>query len=648
MSYPFGRDSTDFDIPQFRQTRRRSYTTAIREMMARTAERRKAARKPVRSFSVEAMEPRILLSADPIFAHTLADSGDYTLDLNYDADADLYHIRLIDDGTGLTLASSEVDTLTNVDITGSAGEDRLTVDFMFRPDPAFALSFDGGDGEDELILKGPTFDTVTYDLGADGSGTITQTHDATDHIRTFSNVELVTDITAASNRAINDAVAGRGGDVLLTDGGAADDGISRVQMGPAGSLTTLDFLKSHGGGPYDSGTVSFDLGDGDDLVRIEGLDAKLLDAATDLDGAGNPDVLVTIKGGSGNDTLFGPQKDVTWRFTAADRGVVDGAFFDGFEVLQGADGNDDTFYFEIVSAINDPSELLDGPGSFGGTIHGGALGQDVIVQQGSIFTGATTSASGTANINFQTFSFTGMEPTITVGGTIGGDDLTLQASSLFPGRFELIDGGGALYGGFAFSSGAPLVINLGFGDDTFRLGDGLEDWAGGLTVRGDFGADVILMNENLSTDGGDVIMDAEVIAIGNGAVINTRYTSISTAVSHGDIILTGGGSSVSGSRFAGVFEGQNPFSDPDEVLEGAGIAIGGGAMLLAAEPQGGAGTIPGGKVSISVDAGFALDALAFTPGLNEKIAASLVQIGNATIQGGTVDITSSADSSKAV
>ncbi|MDO6658901.1 hypothetical protein Q4550_23910, partial [Anaerobacillus sp. 1_MG-2023] len=80
------------------------------------------------------------------------------------------------------------------------------------------------------------------------------------------------------------------------------------------------------------------------------------------------------------------------------------------------------FYFEFTSGLGDPGELIDRPGSFDGTINGGAGGKDTIVQQNAIFSGAATSASGTATINLHTFNYTGLEPAITIGGTIGGDD----------------------------------------------------------------------------------------------------------------------------------------------------------------------------------------------------------------------------------
>ncbi|SHL67163.1 hypothetical protein SAMN05444414_1269 [Roseovarius marisflavi] len=644
MAFPFGPKKEIFDFTPKRRSR--SYTTAIREIMARASEKRERARNPKRKFNLEAMEPRILLAADPIFAHVIAEAGDYTLDLNYDSDNDLYQIRLLDDDTGLTIASSELDGVTDIDITGSSGNDKLTVDFLFRPDSPFTIDFDGGDGEDQLVIDGPKYSTVTYDLGADGAGTITQTEAGVDNVRTFVDVENVTDLSNADFRIVNDAVDGRGGTVRLTDDGVEDNGVSRVEMGPAGALTTLDFYKPSGGGTYTSGELTFNLGNGDDHVVYEGFDSQLTDAGNDLDSIRQPDVIITIDGGEGDDRIFGPAKDVTWRITDADRGFVDGAFFQNIETLTGSDGNDDTFYFEVTNVLTVPGTLSDAPGSFTGLIEGGAGGQDTIVQQGAIFSAPTSGPAGTGTINFETFNFTGMEPTITVGGTVGADDLTLQAAAA-AGRFELVTSGGAQYGGGDFAAGAPLVVNLGFGDDTFRLGAGLENWAGSLTVRGDFGADLIEMFDDLSTDGGNVIMDAEVIVIGNGAVIDTR-SPILGAANHGDITLTGGGSSVSGSRFAGIFAGQNPFSDPAEELEGAGISIGGGAQLLAADAKGTVGGPAGGAISITVDAGFALDALAFTPGLNEKVAASMIEIGDTVIRAGTVDISSSANSGKAV
>ena len=649
MAYPFGTSDFKISTPVNARPARRSYGAAIREMFARRRERKETSQRR-HAVTVEAMEPRILLSADPIFAHVLADGGDYTLGLMYDDAADLYRIQLTNDIDGLVVASSELDGVNEVQITGTSDADRLTVDLLFRPDPAFTITFDGGDGADELIIDGPKHTNVTYDLGANGTGTITQSEGGTDHVRDFLNVELVTDTSAAESRIINDTVSGRGGSIIIGDNDVENDGLSRISMGPEASKTVLDFAKPALGGPYGSGALDINIMDGNDDIRFEGFDQQLTDAATELDLAGNPDVVARLIAG-GNAELTGPQADVTWYIIGEDRAYVDGLFVSGVDTLTGADNNDDTFYFELNlgntfadGGVNDPWETIDLPGRWSGDINGGAGGTDIIVQQGAVFSGPMAGSSGSATINFETFNYTGMEPTVTVGGTVGDDEFTLQATGT--GAFEIIDGTGTRFGGFTFNAGAPLVVNLGFGDDTVRLGAGLTAWAGSLTVRGDFGGDVIYMENDLNTRGGDIEMDAELIVV-DGAVIDTRLLAGQVG-SHGDILLEGGGSGVASSRFAGLFSGDNPFENGGAVVEGAGIVIGGGAQLLAADPKGNALPATAGNVTITVDAGFALDALAFTPGLNEKIAAAAIQIGNAVIRAGELKISANADSSKAV
>ncbi len=649
MAYPFGKNDFASSTPVRTRPKRRSYGAAIREMLARRQERSKAAERR-HAVTVEAMEPRILLSADPIFAHTLADSGDYTLGLSFDEDADAYRIQLVNDSDGLVVASSELDGVTDVQITGTSGADKLTLDLLFRPDPAFKVTFDGGDGEDELILDGPKHSSVTYDLGADGTGTITQSSDGMDHVRDFVSVELVVDTSAAESRVINDTEAARGGSIIIGDNDVENDGLSRISLGPDATKTVLDFAKPALGGDYGSGQLDINILDGNDDIRFQGFDGQLTDAATELDTAGTPDVIARLTAGGVAD-LTGPQADVTWYIIGEDRAYVDGLFVTGVDTLIGAANNEDTFYFELNAGnllanggVNDPWEAIDLPGRWNGTLQGGAGGTDIIVQQGAIFSGPMSGPAGSATINLTTFNYTGMEPTITVGGTVGNDDFTFQATG--SGDFEIIDGGGSRYGGSTFNSGAPLVVNLGFGDDTFHLGAGLTAWAGKLTVRGDFGGDVIRMENDLSTRGGDVEMDAELIIV-DGATIDTRLLAGQVG-DHGDIILEGGGSGVASSRFAGIFAGDSPFSNGGAEVEGAGIVIKGGAQLLAADAQGNTLPANAGNVTITVDAGFALDALAFTPVLNEKIAAAAIQIGDAVIRAGELTIEAKADSSKAV
>ncbi len=649
MAYPFGKSHFELSTRVVPRQKRRSYGALIREAFARRRERAKSSERR-HAVTVEAMEPRILLSADPIFAHTLADGGDYTLGLVFDDTEDLYRIQLTNDIDGLVIASSELEGVTDVQITGSADADQLTIDLLFRPDPAFTISFDGGDGDDTLIIEGPKHTSVEYGLGADGSGTITQTQDGVDHVRDFVNVELVTDTSAADSRIINDTEAGRGGPIIIGDNDTENDGLSRISLGPDGSKTVLDFAKPALGGVYGSGALDINILDGNDDIRFQGFDGQLTDAATELDVAGTPDVIARLTGG-GSATLTGPQADVTWYIIGEDRAYVDGLFVRGVETLTGADNNEDTFYFELNAGnlldnggVNDPWANIDEPGRWTGTLNGGAGGTDVIVQQGAIFSAPTSGSAGSASINFATFNFTGMEPTVTIGGTVGDDAFTLQAAG--GGAFEIIDGDGNRFGGSTFSAGAPLVINLGFGNDTFELGTGLTAWSGSLTVRGDFGADVIKMENDLNTRGGDIVMDAELIMV-DGATIDTRLLAGQVG-SHGDILLEGGGSGVAASRFAGIFSGNSPFDNGGAEVEGAGIVIGGGAQLLAADPKGNVLPATAGNVTITVDAGFALDALAFTPGLNEKIAAAAIQIGDAVIRAGELKIEATADSSKAV
>src|SRR5262249_24074609 len=68
--------------------------------------------------------------------------------------------------------------------------------------------------------------------------------------------------------------------------------------------------------------------------------------------ASYPRYAVTLQGGGGNDTLYGPDQDNSWAITGANSGMLDGTVtFNGIENLKGRSGAD-VFKFSVGKALS--------------------------------------------------------------------------------------------------------------------------------------------------------------------------------------------------------------------------------------------------------------------------------------------------------
>ena len=123
------------------------------------------------AFALEQLEPRLLLSADPLAAAFVSD--DVTLKVS----DDLQFIQLIDNNAGgALLGQKEISKLVAGDvitITGTAADDKLTVDqsFLDLGEQSYVVRFDGAGGHD-TVATGSTVEQSTWQISGDNEGSL--------------------------------------------------------------------------------------------------------------------------------------------------------------------------------------------------------------------------------------------------------------------------------------------------------------------------------------------------------------------------------------------------------------------------------------------------------------------------------------------
>ena len=193
------------------------------------------------------------------------------------------------------------------------------------------------------------------------------------------------------------------------------------------------------------------------------------------------DTSIAIDGGDGNDTLTGPSADSSWTINEANAGYVAGVSFTNMENLTGAANNEDIFTFTAM-------------GSLSGIVEGGDGGFDVIAATtggfDSLIYTYTGPQSGSIDRDGNVITYDGFEPVVP-GGPLDG-----SASDI---TFNFVDGDHNIeLSHVAGTSGATntyrlksldssptfeqtdffvnesvnsITVNLGSGDDIFRIGD---------------------------------------------------------------------------------------------------------------------------------------------------------------------------------
>ena len=301
-------------------------------------------------------------------------------------------------GIGAGTASAESGAVVEFQGVENLGGGNADDIFLVIAGSSVAGIIDGGAGSGADALLGPNMSNV-WVVGGPGQGTLNG--------RSFAGME-----TLIGERGNDFFRIAAGGSVDAIHGGNDDDG------GAGAATDTLDY--SPQSGPVDVNLASA--------------------AAT---GVGEFSAIDSIVGGSGIDTLHGPEDaQVAWSITGANAGTVQGTRFAGFENLAGAAlVASDAFRFEAG-------------GSVSGTVGGGAGTADTFAVYQSpgtytAFNPAAVDEAGTATVNGQTVLYSGMDHfnpldsgdpnNVHIRGTIFGETIVLEAGTT-PGytrvRFE--------------------------------------------------------------------------------------------------------------------------------------------------------------------------------------------------------------------
>lgn len=373
------------------------------------------------------------------------------------------NVEIIDNTTLNVLQSQQVDPAGVVSITGSSGDDSVTVDFSTgNPIVGSSFTVNGGTesgGGDRLSLSGTSFDAVTYSLLTAPSGEIALALGVSSSVLMFHDQETVDDNLAVMNRIYN--LRATGDAALLTDDATTSDGSSRM------SLTNAEILEFTA--PTSGLTVSG--GDGNDSIsgtamdvlfatsfEIRGdngndvLDCSALAISARLRGGNDHDVLT---GGSASDYLAGEGGNDTHVGGQGDDTLLGGA---GIDSLVGGDGND----------------LVRGQGSSRDTLTGG-LGNDTLDGANDVLI-----EIGDANIVLSDTQMTGLGTDILIGfieatitGGASANTINAAASSayvLLYGR----EGNDTLVG-----NSGPNFLNGEAGDDSLVGHGGNDNLSGG-------------------------------------------------------------------------------------------------------------------------------------------------------------------------
>jgi hypothetical protein len=186
----------------------------------------------------EPLEPRILLSADLVYS-TSGGSHDLTLQVQNVDGVDTVQLVDMQAADGVVLASQALSDTNNVVITGSAENDRLTIDFTnpFRDHAIFFSDMSQADS-DVLRIIGP--DETTWDVTGKDSGSVEGV--------SFDHVENLTGDAGNNDTFIfgqNGSLAGRieggagGFDTLVIDG-VSSGTVAFTPTGPESGFVDLD------------------------------------------------------------------------------------------------------------------------------------------------------------------------------------------------------------------------------------------------------------------------------------------------------------------------------------------------------------------------------------------------------------------------
>ncbi|MCI0464745.1 MAG: hypothetical protein L0Z62_48090, partial [Gemmataceae bacterium] len=343
---------------------------------------------------VDSEAPFTVLASSPLAAITAGvriEGADF--DLHLTVDASVPQVRggiRFDAGTGTnTLAGLGVDSTWHVigpgaghlhspdwlSFTGvtnlrGAADNRDT--FLFAAGGSLAGVVDGGAGGfDSMVIDSPTPGRVQFTATGPHSGTVallerTITYDGLEPI-TLVGPQTVVSVTGSASDDIM-LVEDLGGGVMRVRSGHASPTFESVQFEtPANSLLVdggggTDEIRIIGPGGVDTDnewTIKAEnAGSVNDLIDFSSIENLKGGSAADLfivqpDGS----ITGTIDGGTGDDTLIGPNAANVWNLSGANAGALNATDFVAIENLTGGSA-DDTF--NVVGASASLSGVLDG------------------------------------------------------------------------------------------------------------------------------------------------------------------------------------------------------------------------------------------------------------------------------------------------
>ena len=425
----------------------------------------------------ESLEPRYLLSADlmPFAVDMLDPSIGNELTLKLDgATNTLQVIDARDPAAPAVVASQALGVTSEVVVTGTDQDDRLTLDLSDPFKLPGGISFTGNLGLDSLVIQGGAFDSVEHDATGDGSGLIRQSDLAGETSISYGGLESVRDDSLAALRGFANKT-GLGRELALGDDGAAGDG--RMRVGGAG-LAEVTFA-----GPASALTIR--AGDLGDLISLGAMDSVF--------GAS-----LSVLGGLGADSLAADGSNA-WRVTGGDSGDLTGAAsasFTDIESLVGGSGSDS---FALVG------------GTLSGGVEGGGGDDSLAGDDGP--NDWTVSGTDAGTVTGLGAGFTGIESLI---GGLGSDSFRLDDASVISGT--IAGGGGRDALDYSAATGG-VSVDLAAGTATRTGGiSEIEDATGGA------GAD------SLSGDAGDNILTGgagdDVFRGGGGSENRLRFTEL--------------------------------------------------------------------------------------------------------------------------
>jgi hypothetical protein len=453
-------------------------------------------------------------------------------------------------------------------------DDQLTVDYgNGNPIPG-VLNFDGGiGGYDTLVVQNTGgFRTITSTFTGPDSGILLLTGNSSSTIR-YSNLEPI----YAAGSTPDDLIftfPGTGNDLaILEDFGGNQSRIRSL----TGAFESVIF-------PNPANSLTINLGDGDDILAVTALDPGF-NANLIVNGEAGSDQIniqartgtktYTIDGGSGvgeNNSLTGPDANITWNITGANAGNLGGVGVIDFINIENLHGGNAADSFALAG------------GALTGAIDGG-LGVNSL-QGDNVANSWTINSLNGGTVTGVAGGFANIENLVggNAGDTLSGPNAAINAWNItgtnagsvagvsFSGFENLV--GGTLIDNFVFSNGAGVSGNIdgGTGSDTLDFSGYTSSVTETLTALGTSGfngtgtgASLGFNNIDVIKSGvntGDTLTGTDGPGVWNLDAIQTYVRGFATIAFSGFETLQGGA-----------------FSDTFNILADTAAALKGGAGL---------------------------------------------------------------------